>query len=268
MCLVRYSCGPLLHLARIFNANFIFGGQRKRSPDARIGQSALAVSIKRYFDLDSAFNGRRIATGSLCSFFHSWKKLIAVEFVSLAGGADKAIACPTGELRGDRSARANVNGNGLLGTIIDGGVTSAVVLTLKCDKLLAPEATNQRNSFAQASQALFSRWPFDGSDRHFVERFAGANAQDHASGVKHAEGPKSLRYNGRLIAKSRCQHAGAEQDATGSLANRTKPGKSKWRMSISMPPGLGVVADPDAIKPTCFCFDGEIQQFSWPELLR
>src|SRR5579885_852300 len=98
MSLVRHRLGPLLHFAWIFNANLVFGRQRQRCPDARIGKGSLAVSIKGHFDLYSAFNGCGVPTGGLRSFLHRREQLLSIKFIPFAGRADKTIASATSAL--------------------------------------------------------------------------------------------------------------------------------------------------------------------------
>src|SRR5713101_1931595 len=159
--LVCYGLGFAFHLAWVFDARFVFGGERQGSPDTGVTHRTLAVGVEGYFDLDGSFESRRVAASCFCSFLQGWYKLVAVKFVAFAGGADKAVAVSTGELGGNGPAGADVDGDRLLGTVIDGGVAGAVIFSLEGDEVSRPELADEFDGLTKAGQALFGGWPFN-----------------------------------------------------------------------------------------------------------
>src|SRR5436309_6902080 len=97
MSLVSNGCSPSLHLTWVMDSDLVFGRKGQRCPDARVDQRPLMIGIKRNFDLNRAFDGRRITACRLRSLLDCWKELILVELLSLPRGTDKAISSPASE---------------------------------------------------------------------------------------------------------------------------------------------------------------------------
>src|SRR5579871_6789275 len=265
--LVCDSFGFLLHLARVVNGNLVLCRKRQRGPDARIGHGAVAVRVIRDFDLDGALNRCRVAARRFRALFHSGQKLVAIERVALARGADEPVASTARVLRRNWPARADVDGHRLVRAIIDSGVARAVIRPLIADQFFFPEMLNQVNGFAQPRQTFFGLRPFGVGHGDLIERFAGAHAQNDPIWCEDAQRRKRLRDDGRLIAKCRRQNAGSQDNTLGALPSRAQPGKREGRVAVGVSPGLKVIADPGAIEAELLSLNREVKQLAWSKLL-
>src|SRR5260370_37160486 len=123
-----------------------------------------------------------------------------------------------------------------------------VVLAIESNEFLGPEPADQFNCFVEPGQTLFGGGPCHARHCYFVERLTATNTQDHASRVEHTQRSKRLRNNRRWIAKRGSEHARAQQNMLGSLSDCAQPRERKGGMPVLVPPGLEMVAYPDAFE--------------------
>jgi hypothetical protein len=71
-----------------------------------------------------------------------------------------------------------------------------------------------------------------------------------------------------MVAESRRQHAGADNDARRSGAERAQPRQREGRMAVDVLPWLKVIADEDRIEADFLGKTREAQQLARRELLR
>src|SRR5260221_2808464 len=266
MSLIRHLRSIRLHLARIVDIRLVFGRERQRGPDARISISAFEIGVEGYLDLDHALNGSRVTACGLRAFLKRRQQLIAVELVTFAGGTDKPITFAASEPGRDWPTSADIDGYGFIRTVINGGIARMVVLAIESNEFLGPKPADQFNSFAEPGQALFGRRPCYARRRYFIERLTGTNTQDHAARVEHTQCSKRLRDNRRRIAERGSEHARAQQNTLGSLSGCAQPGEGKGGMPVRVPPGLEMVAYPDAFEAARLGLYGKVQELARTKL--
>src|SRR5581483_4446733 len=179
--------GAPLELNRVIDPRLLLGLERQRCPLARLRHRSLPVEIERNLDLDQLLERAGIAPGLAGPLVEGRQELVPVEPLTLAAGADQAVGGAPGIASHLRAAGGNVDGRRLSRPIVDRGIARPIVRALERDALLAPEPVDELQRLAQAADALAELRPLDTQCRHLVERLAGPNTEQHASGEEAAE---------------------------------------------------------------------------------
>ena len=193
---------------------------------------------------------------------------LGVELRLLAARANEPLGRAAGVTRDESTCGSDIDRHRRIRAVVDRRLFGLVVLAFEADPLLGPERPDQRDGFTQASEALLEFRPGLAGRRHFVESFAGADAEHDASREHRAHRAERLGDDGRMVAERRRQHAGADNDARRFGAERAQPCQRKRCMPIDMLPRLKVIADEDGIEPDFLGETGEAQQRARRELLR
>src|SRR5581483_4720145 len=217
--------GAPLELNRVIDPRLLLGLERQRCPLARLRHRSLPVEIERNLDLDQLLERAGIAPGLAGPLVEGRQELVPVEPLTLAAGADQAVGGAPGIASHLRAAGGNVDGRRLSRPIVDRGIARPIVRALERDALLAPEPVDELQRLAQAAEALAELRPLDTQCRHLVERLAGPNTEQHASGEEAAERAHRLSDHRRVVAKGGGDDARAEQHAFGARAERAEPGE-------------------------------------------
>src|ERR1700730_9113144 len=196
------------------------------------------------------------------------QQCLGVELRLLAAGADESLGGAAGVARHEGTRGCDIDRHRRVWAVVDRRLLGLVVLAFEADPLLGPECPNKRDGFTQASEALLEFRPRLAGRRHLVKSFAGADAEHDASREHRAHRAERLGDDGRMVAESRRQHAGADNDARGSGAQRAQPRQREGRMAVDVLPWLKVIADEDRIEPDFLGKTREAQQLARRELLR
>ena len=188
-------------------------------------QRALPIGVERNLDLDHLFERRRVAPHFACAFREGWQELVAVQLGALTTGADEPIAHTAGVFGHLRTTGGNQQRHTSGGPIVHRSVGRLVVHARVADPILRPQTAHQRHSLAQPRKTLAELRPFDTRRSHFVERFAGADAQHHPIGKQDPQRAHRLGNHGWVVAEGRRDHAGAHHDALHLRAQRAQPGE-------------------------------------------
>ena len=219
---------------------------------------ARGVAVERDFQFDHVIVGLRARPGGGQSFGDLGQQRLGIELPLLAAGADEAVARPAG-VAGDQGAGGgDIDRHLGCRAIVDGGLRGTIVLALEAHPLLAPQRADQGHRLAHPGEALLELRPGLAGRGHLVQRFAGADAQDHAPREHRAQGAKGLGDDRGVVAEGGGEHAGSHHQPRGSRTQRAQPGERERRMAIDMLPGLEVVADEGRIEARGFGLAGEV----------
>ena len=210
-----------------------------------------------------------VAVGGLGALLDGGDELVLVQFLTLAGRADEAVARAAGVLGHLGAARGDVDRDAAVGNVVDRRSLGAVVLALEVDPVPQPQLPHQLDRLAQAGVALLELGPLalvPGGD--LVERLARADAEEDPVRVETPHGRERLGDDGGVVAERRRQHGCAEDDALGSLAHRGHPCQRERGVATLVTPRLEVVADGRAVHAVLFGGDAELDEFTRGELLR
>ena len=213
--------------------------------------------------------------GLLEALVDGGQELVGVELGALARGADEPVTGTTGIPRHEGPTAGDVDGDRLLGLVVDGGVGGRVVVALEAHPVAGPQLAHEGHRLTQAAEALLELGPLlhlavrtDRADDDLVERLAGADAEGDPAGVERAEGAEGLRDDGRVVAEGRRHHRGAELHPLGALADSGQPGQRERGVTPVVAPRLEVVADPDAVEAHLLGEHCVVEQPPGGELLR
>ena len=196
-------------------------------------------------------------------------ELVLVQLLTLAGGADEAVAGAAGVLGHHRAARGDVHRHPALGHVVDRGALGAVVLAVEVDAVTQPQLAHQLHRLAKAREPLLELRPLAlvaGGD--LVERLSGADAEEDAVRVQARHRRERLRDHRRVVAERRCQHRGAQLECLRALTDGGHPCQGERRVAALVPPRLEVVADRGAVHAVRLGGHGQFDELARRELLR
>ena len=240
------------------------GAQNRVFSSARSG-----IGVVGDLDLDHPVDVVGILARRLGALLHRGDELVLVQLLTLARGADEAVAGAARVLGHLRPTRGDVDRDAALGHVVDGGALGVVVLALEVDPVTQPQLAHQPHRFAQPGVALLELRPFaliSGGD--LVERLPGADAEEDAIRVETPHGREGLRDDGRVVAEGRGEHRRAQLQPLGPLTDGGHPGQRERRVPALVPPRLEVIADRCAVHAVRFGGDGQFDELPRRELLR
>ena len=263
----RQRVARAAHLDRVLEPGLLVGRERERRPEARVLQRPLGVGVVGELDLDHAVDRVRLALGLLEPLGDGRQQLLLVQLHALAAGADEAVAGAAGVARDLRAARRDVDRDRRVGAVVDGGLDGLVVVALEADALALPQRAHQPHRLAQPAEALLELRPLDAGDGDLVHRLAGPDPEHHAAREQAAHRRERLGDHGGLVAEGGGEHAGAEQDALGALADRAHPRERERRVAALVAPRLVVVGHDDAVEAALLGGHAELDELARAELL-
>jgi len=144
----------------------------------------------------------------------------------------------------------------------------AEVLPLERDVVLRPEPSDQLHRLAEPSQSLAGLGPRAVQQRHLVQRFAAADAEERTAGCEERDRGHRLRHDRGVIAERRRGHAGAETRARGARRGGAEPREREGRVTARVAPGMEVIAHRDAVEAELLGQHGVVEEPPGIELLR
>ena len=232
----------------------------------RVLQRPGLVGVEADLDLERQLDLGGVAALLLDALADGGQQLVGVQLGRLAAGRDEPVADPTGEPRGRRPGRGDVQRNAAVGAVIDGRVVGLEVLARERHALGGPELDHQQARLLEHLEAHLLLGPVD-TERHLVHRLPGADPEEHPPRVQAAQRAHRLGHDPRVIAIRRRHHARPQPDPLGALPDRRQPGERERRMPAVVAPGLEVIGDDDAVEAELLGQHGVLHELARRELL-